>query len=1141
MKILTKEYWTEFEKLTSDGKIQRDGQKFEDLSEEILLLLFKGRKIKFESTQTTHDGNRDFFAFDEKNRLWWAECKNHERTISLTQLAPTIVMAEIYNASFILFFSYSPINKFTKKKLCDYAELNEKYIIFIDDEILENVIFEYSNIILPKYFPAFIKPEAFSYDCKPECFIEITKDPFLNAISDNEIEFSTELKELSVGEIFCYKIYIINHSPNKKYIVRIIIPVEDDYYYFNYLDEKLEIISGNNILLLELDSGVSLLKRIYVKLVKFKADLKLPDIFINICDKDSRNVLEKNFWGTKILCNWTKKSVFIGSQYQDILTEFKLNCLDNRHLSGMLVYGKSGTGKSRILEECCPLLLQKNYHILNFTGWEENSYQNIIKEIVYIAYKLSDNIIIESICDDIIENVTNIETRKIITFLNKFQNNNLDEYELDNYFTIIFEKLLRERYALIFDNLQSFDIKLLQFIIKFIDYGRNNQRFGKSIILLSLNTDLIQDELYSKFIFSFSQLNSIGKKYFITNIITGFNDEKQGLSYLMSIIGINPLKIDMSLFLELLKKCSFKPKYIEEVARFLILNDCIIKDENHAAIKNSIKIYDLLNGIPNDFASLFMQNFKMLCYYHKEIENEILPILSAIVLFQRLPHSLFQQFGLNQKACNILLKSGIIKQENKHLKSDYIFEHDLIELTLLDKIPDLINVIIDRIINHQQLSLLKNYPVQMQMCIISDNFSESTTIIELCNKIQYEKIPIKLSLSFYARLIDKLCSFINVEDDLKKLIVLNLKKFCILVRDCISEKESEILFEKSYDYINNLNLTKRWMIKEKFSFIVHMGENKIHLKKHEKAVDIFKSYLIELEKYHESFPEAYTEIEYAKAYICNRIFLCGKFTSYSLKYKDKLEISQSIAIKYHFHDINMQNKYDEGIANLYFSDKLEYVLSLWKQGNEIYEVNNLSKYTMNYYTKKIQELLISGNTDSLKGIFIDAFNHLENQNELLYYSFFKARFLHYKSIFLLKVNANICQIEECLEEYEQARIILDGENSLDLLMMKAMYSFKIHDINSAVALYEQCYTIAKDTNLNPKKELDFKIVAENIIINCQELFQRESDLDFFRDTAYEKCIRQVYMLSKEDYKRYTNSFCSSALIKSNDLKYGFIF
>ena len=1141
MKILTKEYWNGFEKLTSDGRIRHDGQKFEDLSEDILFLLFKGRKIKFEPTKTTHDGNKDFFAFDEKNRLWWAECKNYERTISLIQIAPTIVMAEIYNADFIIFFSYSVINKFTKKKLCDYAELNEKYIIFIDDEILENVIFEYSDILLPKYFPTFVKTEVLCYDNKPECFIEITKDPFLNAISDNEIDYLIECKELSVCEIFCYKIYIINHSPNKKYSIQIIIPVENDYYYFNFLDEKLEIISGKNILLLELEPGVSLLKKIYVKLIKYKKVLKLPDIFINICDEFFNDVLYKECIGKQVFCNWTKKSVFIGSQYQDILGEFKSNCLDNRHLSGILVYGKSGTGKSRILEECCPLLLQKHYHILNFTGWEGNSYRNIIKEIVYISYKLSDEIIIESICDDIIENVTNIETRKIITFLKELQNNNLEDCELEKYYIIIFEKLLRERYALIFDNLQSFDIELLQFIKKFIDYGRNNQRYGKSIILLSLNTDLIQNELYSKFIFNFSQLNSFGKKYFLINSITGFNDEKQGLSYLMSIIGINPLKIDIHLFLEILKKCSFKPKYIEEVAKYLILNDCIIKDENYAAINNSIKIHDLLNDIPDDFANLFMQNFMTLCNYYKEIENEILIILSAIVLFQRLPNNLFKQLGLNRGTCDILLKSGIIKLEYRHQESDYLFEHDLIELTLIEKIPDLINIIIDKIISEQQFSLLKRYPVQMQMCIIFDESSQVTTIIELCGKIKYEKIPVKLSLTFYTKLIDRLCFFTDVEDVLLNLIVMNLIKYCIYVRDHISEKEAEILFEKSNDYIGNLNLTKKWMIKEKFSFIVHMGENKIHLKKHESAVKIFKDYLVELEKYYKSFPEAYTEIEYAKAYICNRIFLCGKFTSDSLKYKDKLEKSKSIVEKYQFHDIDMQNNYDEGIANLYFPDKLGYALSLWKQGNKIYEVNNLSKYTLNYYSKKIQELLIVGDNDSLVGIFSEAFNYLENQNTLVYYSFFKARYLHYKCIFLLKVNADIYIIEECLEEYEQARIILDSKNSLDLLMMKAMYSFKIQDFGSATALYEQCYSIAKVISSNPKKELDFKIVAENIMINCQEIFQSEGDLAFLHDTLYEKYIREVYILQKEDYKRFTNSFSSSALIKSNDLKYGFIF
>ena len=66
--------------------------------------------MSFQPTKSSHDGNKDFWAIDEANEVWWAECKNYTPNIALTQLAPTLVMAEINQVRHLMFFSYSKLN-----------------------------------------------------------------------------------------------------------------------------------------------------------------------------------------------------------------------------------------------------------------------------------------------------------------------------------------------------------------------------------------------------------------------------------------------------------------------------------------------------------------------------------------------------------------------------------------------------------------------------------------------------------------------------------------------------------------------------------------------------------------------------------------------------------------------------------------------------------------------------------------------------------------------------------------------------------------------------------------------------------------------------------------------------------------------
>ena len=127
MKKISSAYWVKFIKKDSDGNEKGNGIEFENLVNCLLVSMY-GKKWK--GTGGSHDNNRDFWLYSENQHLW-AECKNYSNTIAMNILAPTLVMAQIYEVNEILFFSRSVINRFAKNKILAFGEKTNKMVRFL--------------------------------------------------------------------------------------------------------------------------------------------------------------------------------------------------------------------------------------------------------------------------------------------------------------------------------------------------------------------------------------------------------------------------------------------------------------------------------------------------------------------------------------------------------------------------------------------------------------------------------------------------------------------------------------------------------------------------------------------------------------------------------------------------------------------------------------------------------------------------------------------------------------------------------------------------------------------------------------------------------------------------------------------------
>lgn len=147
-------YLTDWNAFKENGSF--NGNLFEDLVKELLACMYPN--VIWEQTKKSWDGNKDFVSKGLQSNEKWAECKCYKKKLDLKVLAPTLVMSTVSNIKDILIFSYSEINTNAKRKIAQFAESQEATIIVYENEVLEELILKYQDVLnIEIYFPSFKK------------------------------------------------------------------------------------------------------------------------------------------------------------------------------------------------------------------------------------------------------------------------------------------------------------------------------------------------------------------------------------------------------------------------------------------------------------------------------------------------------------------------------------------------------------------------------------------------------------------------------------------------------------------------------------------------------------------------------------------------------------------------------------------------------------------------------------------------------------------------------------------------------------------------------------------------------------------------------------------------------------------------
>jgi len=1142
MKNSENEQWDEFLfKLTAKFKGSEvavkanKGQLFEYLVEFILNNLFKNRNIVFTATKASHDGSKDFWSIDNYQKVWWAECKNYNNSIGLTPLAPTLLMAELYGVEHLLFFSYSKLNPNLRRKIGLYAEKHQKEVYIYDDYVLKQLVQEYSPSILDEWIWAHENP--LKDNVKNEAVIHLFNEK--NPLYFNEHSFTGfyKIEELHIGEVYNLNTLIINRSLSQVCEVVASIQSNEDLYYFEFLSQGDYKPSDTRKINFTIQPCQAVLGKFLVRLVKYKDGLRLPTIKVEV---KYNGVITSTKKGSneKFKCIPSIKEVFIGDHYENIVQSVTSKCMTKDNFSGFLVYGRSGTGKTRILEECYVNLIKQGYKVMNFTGFDvKNNWANVVREIVFHLFSIQDDLVLDIMCDSLTDDSVvigdDIIKTKLLAFLRLLKHNELSKETLKPYYQLIFEKLRQDKYAIIMDNVQSYSAEIVEFFREMIEYYLNVNRKVPVCVLFSLNTDLIFNENFYSFLSNFIRLkNDTLNHNFLCEELRGFVRSEQAVVFLKTILRMNDFPLQLSLLEKVLKRTSLRPKYLEQMANYLLSGDFIRIENNISYIVDEVGFRQKLESTPTDYHILFEENYNLICSQYN-IDKAAEKIMSLLHLFGELSVNHIQVFKIKKETLTILQKHGVLTNKGDSIYPIYVIEHDLTAACLRDRIyPNSIETAAQLILDtdNDTNNFFDNEQIEYILCRLvyrRMSYQELQIIIE---SEVLGRIPNRLQYGFYAHLLFNIVSFANRIPEYE--LILNSAVCCKYVRDHISETQASQLFDVAYKHIECLRLNEINAIREHYSFVIHMAENKVRIGEYKVAMKLYRNYLKKTSDLSKRGLNIEKDLNYAIAYIYNRIFVSGKHEGRRSIYLNYLNDSKEICLENNFYDIMFENYFDE--ANIYLEDggDIDKAIDCLENGFTYFDKmdhKTKKQFKVNYYSKKLLLLCLTGQFDEAINESERALQFLEYNDDVNYHLFFKSRYIKYKIIAFLGLQSANIELDLALEEYSFVLRLLGGNRNLELTYYKAVYAYLINDSTTLAFYFKEAYNMISEKN---HKEKRYALMLENLAVKYRQLnSDKHNSIEVNQRNSNTQLANAVLLFSVEEFSEFNTTYVCEAPIK----------
>ena len=1063
MSTLSSQYWNKFIDTDTDGNKKGNGTKFEKL---VKCLLFAMYGKKWEETGGSHDNNRDFWIHMSDQSIW-AECKNYANTIAMNILAPTLVMAQIYEVNEILFFSRSKINRFAKNKILAFGEKCSKTIRFFDGQNFDDLICTYASQLPKKYSPL-----KYMNNCDREKAISsfVNTYFFRNVVSSihntSELFQNYEATEsIYYNETFALTFCLMNGFGEDQVEVSIEFMDEGSerfsfqYFYPTTVPEKKLWYHAC------LKKGEGRSVSLNMRQVVYRPTIMLPRFHITFVGLQSGRHYEWDSKEVNVKCNWVGSTRLIGENYLKILKDTDEQLVNNPYLSGLILTGSSGTGKTRILTECQNIFLKKGYRIISLSGQEDYSSHYFIKELIAFLYEIpSDeilNLIEEKIFSAKVDNDISEHTDadKAISLLRVIVNSTTEEElqkVLDIYADILYERLSKDKNVLIIDNIQFTGKAFQNFIEGYVYYSINQQAVNQSVLVSVFNTDYMTSKT-SELLYNLLHANM---KRCISFKLEGFKERKQGILFLKELTRTNEDE-NKEYFSEIVNRISLRPYNLFQMTKYLEESGVIkiSPDKKGHIISNSEK-YEALFNITDGITSVLEKRFD---FIHKEISsNRLMYILSIIYTFDFLDEKLQNIFKINMQELDLLCKKNILRIQSTGV---YIFDHDIIWNFFSEKYPQHVLDCLEYAHKEGIEEKLRKYRIAYLLYkIVIDKDKE--IILDTGKRIASINLPERIASLFYNCLLDAFIELLETQN-YAGIYIKYVHQICTYIRQYDGSKKAWKRSKELYDTIQSYHpQALSDDIKFYRPFIHFCCDIAVQTYMHEEEVNFLRNVLEECKIAHPVSIENQDELNVLQAVMYNRWYISYNTQSYkneiALKRQNLMNKSRIYGKKIHNPQksglIEYLNNSDEGYNYYGYQKDKEKLFSIWNKC--IVDIPRLvPEKTLNYYRKRVQYGLIECDFDAVKEETKKAMEYLEEGE-------YSHEPIIFKTFFLMaEVMANIQHNPEktcyyntgIIDDILKMQQLLDNHKVGDILLLKGVNAYYSKNKDEVYYSFKEAY------------------------------------------------------------------------------------
>ena len=466
MNYLKEKWWTAF---------KSDGVLFEKLCRKLLECMADSPIMR---TKRTWDGGRDlegkFPILRDDYCVIWGECKYHSQKLSLQKVSSTLVMAYLNDVDFLFFFSYSPVNSTFEHHITDFCDKAKIRHYTYDGVRLEALLLQYQDEPwFDEFFPRFPKHS--------------------NYVSPSGLEISSCLErnskgqrgtyadqEFSLNETFRYQIYLTNQDVQNPCNVTISMEKGGK---FKYVEVSEAPSPHKYIKKVQIPPSSTVLVCYKMRVIRYAPTIHLPVISITHAEQCSR--LEED-----IRVNWLAEIPLIGGDYATFLWLVEKQLIGRTDGTLLHIYGRSGCGKSRLLDEASYIYDKHQYTVIPFDCETQNVDIDFIARTI-VSY-------VEHLPDCFESSSSTHSSQALKSYRDKMSYHILydeqyviydHEEQVLRYLTLL---LRQEKVIVSFDNIQVLQNSTLEFLQELI--RKVFRQPSESSVLCCVNLDYLYPE-----------------------------------------------------------------------------------------------------------------------------------------------------------------------------------------------------------------------------------------------------------------------------------------------------------------------------------------------------------------------------------------------------------------------------------------------------------------------------------------------------------------------------------------------------------------------------------------------------------------------------------------------------------------------